>query len=101
MILFQVLDLAAKACGEPHLAPSWDIAKASLGAMLAKTLDLAERAHSIKIEEVGPWDPQTGIGSVYPLGDRSSEFGDVCLAEFRAACAKEEYVKQEEAENDG
>lgn len=99
MILFQVRDLAAKACGEPHVAPTWEIAKASLGALLAKTSELAERAKSVVIEYVGPWDPQSGVGPVFTLDDRETETGDVCLAEFRAACAKEEFEKQEEAEN--
>ena len=61
MILFQVRDLAAKTCGEPHVAPSWNIAKASLGAMLAKTPELAERAQSIVIEYCGEWSPESGI----------------------------------------
>lgn len=102
MILFQVRDLAAKACGEPHVAPSWEIAKASLGAILAKTPEHAERAHSLVIEFVSCWDPTDGVvfrdvGSDIPL--ESECRGDVCLAEFRAACAKEEFEKQEEAEN--
>lgn len=93
MILFQVRDLAAKSCGEPHVAPSWEIAKASLGAMLSKTPELAERAHSILIEFVSYWDPTEGVvyrdvGSDLPL--ESECRGDVCLSDFRAACAKEE-----------
>lgn len=98
MILFQVIDLAAKSCGEPHVAPSWDIAKASLGAMLAKTPDLAERAKSIMIQFVAPWDPTSGIGPVYVPEDREYSTGDVCLAEFLAACRKEEDQKQAEAD---
>lgn len=98
MILFQVRDLAAKACGEPHIAPTWEIAKASLGAMLAKNPELAERAISIRIDNICTWDPENGL-----IGVRDtyldSESGDVCLAEFRAACAYEEEQKQAEADD--
>lgn len=100
MILFQVRDLAAKACGEPHVAPTWEIAKASLGAILAKTPELAERAHAIVIENICEWDPEQGVGVFHQPGEVFVfERGDVCLAAFRAACAKEENEKQEEAEN--
>lgn len=105
VILFQVKDLAAKSCGEPHIAPSWEIAKASLGAMLSKTPELAERAHAISIEYCGDWDPEDGITektfqTSCALDREWSCFGDVCLAEFRAACSKEEIEKQEEADNE-
>lgn len=100
MILFQVRDLAAKSCGEPHVAPSWEIAKASLGAMLAKTPELAERAHSIRIENVCGWDPEYGVGATKGAFEcYEMEDGDVCLSEFLTACRREEEVKQEEAEN--
>lgn len=98
MILFQVIDLAAKSCGEPHVAPSWEIAKASLGSLLAKTPELAERAKSIMIQCVGPWDPTSGVGPVYTPEDREYQTGDECLAEFLVACRKEEDQKQEEAD---
>lgn len=102
MILFQVKDLAAKRCGEPHIAPSWEIAKASLGALLAKTPELADRAHSIRIELCGLWDPSEGVKHtlIADIPGQAYDFGDVCLTEFRAACAKEEYEKQEEADNE-
>lgn len=97
MILLQVRDLAAKSCGEPHVAPSWQIAKASLGSLLAKTPELAERAVSIRVDYICEWDPENGL-----IGVREtyldSESGDVCLAEFLAACRKEENQKQEEAD---
>lgn len=96
MILFQVRDLAAKSCGEPHVAPSWEIAKASLGSLLAKTPELAERAHSIIIESVGLFDPETGV-KVQRV--RLSAQGEVCLAQFLAACRKEEDLKQAEADD--
>lgn len=98
MILFQVRDNAAKSCGEPHVAPSWEIAKASLGAMLAKTPELADRARSIEIQHVGPWDPETGVGPVYVPEERETVSGEVCLAEFLAACRREEEQKQAEAD---
>lgn len=102
MILFQVRDFAAKACGEPHIAPTWEIAKASLGAMLAKTPELAERAHALRVDYICDWDPENGLTVVNSKFDLfvNSESGDVCLAEFRAACAKEEYEKQEQADNE-
>lgn len=96
MILFQVRDLAAKSCGEPHVAPSWEIAKASLGSLLAKTPELAERARSLVIENICEWDPEFGIAGVHVDTDVSS--GDVCLADFLVACRKEEDQKQEEAD---
>lgn len=101
MILFQVRDLAAKVCAEPHVAPSWDIAKASLGAMLAKTPELEARAASLRVEYICDWDPSTGAirDLKKPLYRRMWSKGDVCLAQFRAACAKEEQEKQEEADN--
>lgn len=98
MILFQVIDLAAKSCGEPHVAPSWEIAKASLGSLLVKTPELAERAKSIMIQCVGSWDPTSGVGPVYTPEDREYQTGDECLAEFLAACRMEENQKQEEAD---
>lgn len=98
MILFQVIDLAAKSCGEPHVAPSWEIAKASLGAMLAKTPELAERAHSIRIECLGDFDPQLGFDSTI-IHEVLWNLGDVCLSEFLAACRKEETQKQSEADH--
>lgn len=98
MILFQVIDLAAKSCGEPHVAPSWEIAKASLGSLLAKSPELADRSKSIMIQIVGPWDPTSGIGPVYVPEEREFSTGDVCLAEFLAACRMEEDQKQEEAD---
>lgn len=99
MILFQVRDLAAKSCGEPHVAPSWDIAKASLGSLLAKTPELAERAHSLKIEYIGEFDPETGyVPFELCSWDAKVSTGDICLAEFLAACRKEEDQKQEEAD---
>lgn len=101
MILFQVRDLAAKSCGEPHVAPSWEIAKASLGAMLAKTPDLAERAHAITIEQICEWDPQVGVIVTPDLfkAELIYSTGDVCLAEFLSACRKEEDQKQAEADD--
>lgn len=101
MILFQVRDLAAKTCGEPHVAPSWEIARASLGAMLAKNPELAERSRSIVIEFCGEWSPECGITlkTFDSLGDQAFDFGENCLFEYRAACMKEEMEKQVEADN--
>lgn len=96
MILFQVRDLAANSCGEPHVAPSWEIAKASLGALLAKTPELAERARSLRIDYICNWDPESGL-----LSDRcylDTDLGDVCLSEFLAACRREEDHMQAEAD---
>lgn len=97
MILFQVRDLAAKACGEPHVAPSWEIAKASLGAMLAKTPELAERAKAIRVDYVCDWDPENGLLEVHTTY-LDSESGDVCLDQFREAVASEENKAQAEAD---
>lgn len=91
MILFQVRDLAAKVCAEPHVAPSWEIAKASLGAMLAKTPELAERAQAIKMEYLGEFDPQCGYQPFeLPTWEEKVASGDVCLREFREAVSAEE-----------
>ena len=100
MILFQVRDLAAKSCGEPHVAPSWAIAKASLGAMLAKTPDLAERAASIRIDAICDWDPENGLLDYDEVDTHifDGATGQECLDEFRAAVAKEENQRQEEAD---
>lgn len=98
MILFQVRDLAAKTCGEPHIAPSWEIAKASLGAMLAKTPELAERARSIRIEYLCEFNPEFGPVGI-PGSPFSIEDGDICLKDYRDRCLDEEQKVQAEADN--
>lgn len=92
MILFQVRDLAAKSCGEPHVAPSFEIAKASLGALLAKNSELGARAASLRVEYICDWDPSTGaiVDRKKPLYRRMWSKGDTCLAEFRRALQAEE-----------
>lgn len=61
MIVYQVKDLAAKTCGQPLMAESFDQAKLAVGRLISENPGLQKRASKILVEEIGTWNGEDGF----------------------------------------